>query len=164
MDLVQQLRSEIMGYFGAASAFDERVAAKLKLSRGDMRWLDLIGREGPMTPGHLAEESGLTTGAVTFLLDRLEEAGLIKRRRDTEDRRRLWVELTPSAERRMGRAQEPIKAEMRELAQRFKAEELAIVRDFMREAKEVFQRQVRGEARPADDATCDDLGRRGPVG
>jgi DNA-binding MarR family transcriptional regulator len=101
---------------------------------------------------------------VTFLLDRLEEAGLIKRRRDTEDRRRLWVELTPSAERRMGRAQEPIKAEMRELAQRFKAEELAIVRDFMREAKEVFQRQVRGEARPADDATCDDLGRRGPVG
>ena len=57
---MQQLRSEIVGYFGAASAFDERVAAKFKLSRTDMRCLELIGRLGPLTAGRLAEESGLT--------------------------------------------------------------------------------------------------------
>ena len=102
-----------------------------------MRWLDLLGRQGRMTAGQLSEESGLTTGAVTFLLDRLEEAGFVRRKRDTEDRRRVWVQLTPAALRRLERAQEPIKQEMRELAQRFKAEELAIVRDFMRGAKEV---------------------------
>jgi DNA-binding MarR family transcriptional regulator len=163
-DLAQQLRAEIMGYFGAASAFDERVAAKFKLSRADMRWLDLLGRQGRMTAGQLSEESGLTTGAVTFLLDRLEEAGFVRRKRDTEDRRRVWVQLTPAALRRLERAQEPIKQEMRELAQRFKAEELAVVRDFMRGAKEVFQRQVMGASPDLDEKTSDERGGGGPVG
>jgi DNA-binding MarR family transcriptional regulator len=166
LDLVQQLRSEIMGYFGAANAFDERVAKRFKLSRGDMRWLDLLGREGPMTAGQLAEGSGLTSGAVTFLLDRLEEAGMVQRRRDDEDRRRVWVELTPGALGKLQRTQAPIQAEMRELAQRFKAEELAIVRDFMRGAKEVFLHQVMGESKEEVSPTraASGRGRKGPVG
>src|ERR1700735_4226189 len=151
---MQQLRSEIVGYFGAASAFDERVAAKFKLSRTDMRCLDLLDHQGPMTAGQLADETGLSTGAVTFLLDRLggggvavarlEEAGMVTRRRDTDDRRRVWVALVPSAHKRMARMQQPIVEEMRVVAQRFKEEELAVVRDFMRETKEVFERQVAG--------------------
>jgi DNA-binding MarR family transcriptional regulator len=144
---MQQLRSEITGYFGAASAFDERVAAKFKLSRTDMRCLDLLNRTGPMTAGQLADETGLTTGAVTFLLDRLEGSGMVNRRRDVDDRRRVWVELIPAAHKRLLRAQQPIVEEMRVVAQRFKAEELAIVRDFMRETKEVFERQVSGSAK-----------------
>jgi DNA-binding transcriptional ArsR family regulator len=96
-----------------------------------------------MTAGKLAEESGLTTGAVTFILDRLEEAGMVTRRRDTEDRRRVWVEIVPEARQRLEGLQQPIAEEMRELAQRYKAEDLAVVRDFMRQAKEVFQRQVK---------------------
>jgi DNA-binding MarR family transcriptional regulator len=141
-ELAQQLRNEIMGYFGAASDFDERVAKKLKLSRTDVRCLDLIGRLGPLTAGRLAEESGLTTGAVTFILDRLEEAGMVIRRRDTEDRRRVWVEIVPQAQERLADLQRPVADEMRQVAQHFKADELEVVRDFMRQAKEVFQRQV----------------------
>ena len=142
-ELAQQLRNEIMGYFGAASDFDERVAKKLKLGRTDMRCLDLIGRLGPLTAGRLAEESGLTTGAVTFILDRLEEAGMVTRRRDTEDRRRVWVEIVPEAQQRLQRLQQPVADEMRQVASQFKVDELQVVRDFMRQAKEVFQRQVR---------------------
>ncbi|HWD53956.1 MAG TPA: MarR family transcriptional regulator [Acidimicrobiales bacterium] len=153
---MQQLRNEIMGYFGAASDFDERVAKRLKLSRTDMRCLDLIGRLGPMTAGRLAEESGLTTGAVTFILDRLEEAGMVTRRRDTDDRRRVWVEIEPKAQERLLEVQQPLVEEMREVTQRFKADELAIVRDYMRLAKEVFQRQVYGTA-PGDGEPAEDL-------
>ena len=142
-ELAQQLRNEIMGYYGAASDFDERVAKRLKLSRTDLRCLDLIGRLGPLTAGRLAEESGLTTGAVTFILDRLEEAGMVRRRRDTDDRRRVWVEIVPEAQERLAGLQQPVADEMRRVAQRFEAEQLEVVRDFMREAKEVFQRQVR---------------------
>ena len=162
-DLIAQLRSEIMGYFGAASAFDQRVAEHFKLSPTDMRCLDLLARLGPMTAGQLAEETAMSTGAVTFLLDRLEEAGVVKRRRDTEDRRRVWVELTPAATKRLHRAQEPIKEEMRDLAQRFKAEELAVVRDFMREAKEIFQRQISGETRHSASEHCGEDPPGGPV-
>jgi len=96
--------------------------------------------------GLLCDEELATVGAATggsrARVGHGEEAGLVKRRRDTDDRRRVWVELVPSAHRKMQRLQEPIVTEMRQVAQRFKAEELAIVRDFMREAKEVFQRQV----------------------
>ena len=148
-ELARQLRHEIVGYFGAAGDFDERVARKLKLSRTDMRCLDLIGRLGPLTAGRLAEESGLTTGAVTFILDRLEEAGMVTRRRDTEDRRRVWVEIVPEAQERLQDLQQPVAEEMREVAQRFEADELAAVRDFMRQAKEVFQRQVHGAVNEA---------------
>ncbi len=137
-----------MGYLGAASDFDEGLAKKLKLSRTDMRCLDLIGRLGPMTAGRLAEESGLTTGAVTFILDRLEGAGMVTRRRDTEDRRRVWVEIVPEARQRLQGLQQPVAEEMRQVARRFKADELAVVRDFMRQAKEVFQRQLSGDAAP----------------
>ncbi len=158
VELVQQLRNEIMGYFGAASDFDEGLAKKLKLSRTDMRCLDLIGRLGPMTAGRLAEESGLTTGAVTFILDRLEAAGMVTRRRDTEDRRRVWVEIVPEAQRRLQGLQQPIAEEMRQVAQRFKADELAIVRDFMREAKEVFQHQVGRPAAVKTEADDDEPG------
>jgi DNA-binding MarR family transcriptional regulator len=133
-----------MGYLGAASEFDEGLAKKLKLSRTDMRCLDLVGRHGPLTAGQLAVESGLTTGAVTFILDRLEQAGMVTRRRDTEDRRRVWVEIVPEARQRLAGLQQPVAEEMRQVAQRFKADELAVVRDFMRQAKEVFQRQITG--------------------
>ena len=154
-ELAQQLRNEIMGYFGAASDFDEKVAKKLKLSRTDMRCLDLIGRLGPLTAGRLAEESGLTTGAVTFILDRLEEAGMVTRRRDDEDRRRVWVEIVPEAQQRLAGLQQPVVDEMRQVAQRFKTDELATVRDFMRQAKEVFQRQIHGAVSEAVDETVD---------
>jgi DNA-binding MarR family transcriptional regulator len=143
LELVQQLRSEITGYFGAASQFDERLAKRLKLSRTDLRCLDLIARLGPLTAGRLAEETGLTTGAVTFMLDRLEEAGMVTRRRDTEDRRRVWVEIVPSAHEQLQGLQNPVAEEMRAVAQRFKTDELAAVRDFMRAAREVFERHVR---------------------
>jgi DNA-binding MarR family transcriptional regulator len=148
------LRAEIMGYLGAATEFSDGVAKNLKLSRTDMRCLELVASRGPLTAGRLAEESGLTTGAVTFILDRLEEAGMVARRRDTEDRRRVWVEIVPAAQERLAGLQQPVADEMRQVAQHFKADELAIVRDFMRQAKEVFQRHV-SEAVTGDAGTWD---------
>jgi DNA-binding MarR family transcriptional regulator len=148
--LAKQLRHEILGYFGAAGDFDERVAKGLKLSRTDMRCLDLIGRLGPLTAGRLAEESDLTTGAVTFILDRLEEAGMVTRRRDTEDRRRVWVEIVPEAQERLAGLQQPVAEGMRQVTMHFKPDELAIVLDYMRQAKEVFQRTMYGTAKSGE--------------
>ncbi len=145
-----------MGYLGAASEFDEGLAKKLRLSRTDLRCLDLIGRLGPLTAGQLAAESGLTTGAVTFILDHLEEAGMVTRRRDTEDRRRVWVEIVPEAQQRLAGLQQPVAEEMRQVAQKFKAAELAVVRDFMRQAKEVFQRQITAAVTAASGRTSSD--------
>lgn len=55
----------------------------------------------PLTAGQIAELTGLTTGAVTGVLDRLESKGWISRRRDPDDRRRVIVTLLPGGSTRV---------------------------------------------------------------
>jgi DNA-binding MarR family transcriptional regulator len=86
----------------AADMMEEAYDNLLGINRTDGRCLDILQRLGPLTAGQLAKESGLTTGAITPLLDRLEAAGYVARRRDTVDRRKVFVEVTPHAYK-MGR-------------------------------------------------------------
>jgi DNA-binding MarR family transcriptional regulator len=78
----------------ATDVFDEALAAFLGINRTDGRCLDIIDRVGRVSAGQLANESGLTTGAVTAVIDRLEAAGYARRTRDTLDRRKVWIEVT----------------------------------------------------------------------
>jgi len=59
------------------------------------RCLDILDQEGPMSAGRLAERARLSPGATTALIDRLERRGYARRTRDTEDRRRVLVEIAP---------------------------------------------------------------------
>ena len=82
-------------FIAQAIAAHEAVAARLGLNGTDLRSLDLIGSEPEMTPSRLAELTGLTTGAVTGILDRLERAGFVRREADPDDRRRTLVRVDP---------------------------------------------------------------------
>jgi DNA-binding MarR family transcriptional regulator len=75
--------------------FDQAIADHLGMNRTDMRCVDLIDQAGGMTAGELARAAGLTTGAVTAVVDRLEKAGMAKRVADPADRRRVRIEVTP---------------------------------------------------------------------
>jgi len=79
----------------ASNLFDERIGEFLGINHTDARCLDIVQRIGRVSPGQLAIHSGLTTGAVTAVVDRLEAAGYVQRARDAVDRRKLWVEPTP---------------------------------------------------------------------
>jgi DNA-binding MarR family transcriptional regulator len=79
----------------ASNLFDERIGEFLGINHTDARCLDIVQRVGRISPGQLAIQSGLTTGAVTAVVDRLEAAGYVARSRDPVDRRKLWVEATP---------------------------------------------------------------------
>jgi hypothetical protein len=67
----------------------------------------------------------------------------------------VWVEIEPDAQSRLQEMQQPVAEQMREVTQQFKADELAIVRDYMRQAKEVFQRQVRDAVHEATSVAED---------
>jgi DNA-binding MarR family transcriptional regulator len=75
--------------------FDQAIADHLGMNRTDMRCIDLIDQAGGMTAGELARAAGLTTGAVTAVVDRLERAGMARRVADPSDRRRVRIETTP---------------------------------------------------------------------
>jgi DNA-binding MarR family transcriptional regulator len=75
--------------------FDDAAAIYVGLNRTDTRAIDILERTGPMMAGELATAARLTSGAVTALVDRLEAVGLVRRTRDTIDRRRVMIEITP---------------------------------------------------------------------
>lgn len=81
----------------ASDMMDEAFCDFLGINRTDGRCLDVIDRFGELTAGKLAKEVGLTTGAVTAMIDRLETAGLVQRKRDADDRRKVLIEMTPGA-------------------------------------------------------------------
>lgn len=78
----------------ATDVFDEALTSFLGVNRTDGRCLDIVERHGRVSAGQLANESGLTTGAVTTVVDRLESAGYARRIRDQLDRRKVWIEVT----------------------------------------------------------------------
>jgi DNA-binding MarR family transcriptional regulator len=127
-------------------AHDEVVANALGINRTDLRCLDVLDQEGPTTAGRLAELMGLTTGATTALIDRLEESGFVQRTRDPDDRRRIYVEVTRAAQERAWPYYEPLFRLSAELYGRYTVAQLEIVLDFL-EAGAELSRQVLAELR-----------------
>lgn len=126
----------------ATDRFDQAVADALGLNRTDMRITDVLQRQGQLTAGQLAEATGLTTGAMTTAIDRLEGMGYARRLRDPEDRRRVLVEATP----RVTAAAERFYAEHQALSERlyhqYSIEELEFLLRFVRQGREFNQRQA----------------------
>jgi DNA-binding MarR family transcriptional regulator len=75
--------------------FSQSVADRLKINITDLQCLAVVMSAGPMTAGQIAEATGLTTGAITGVVDRLEKAGLVTREGDPADRRRVVVRAVP---------------------------------------------------------------------
>src|ERR1700741_3415682 len=93
------LNREARGWQADQELFDSVVSERAGINPTDWPCLDSLGPRGPMTAGQLARAVRLTTGAVTGVLDRLEVAGLVRRVRDAEDRRRVIVEVTDEVAR-----------------------------------------------------------------
>jgi DNA-binding MarR family transcriptional regulator len=139
---VQELGLEVRRYQNAQHAFDEAAFARLGINQSDGRALDIIDQHGRITAGRLARESGLSTGAITTLLDRLEGAGYIRRVRDTADRRRVLVELTDEARRRAWEIWGPIGEEAMKNLDRYGDAELLLIRDFTRGGREFLDEHL----------------------
>jgi DNA-binding MarR family transcriptional regulator len=99
-ELIEAFIAAIRASQTATEMLDSAVADYLGIHRTDYRCLDILDQEGPMTAGQLAERAQLSPGAITTLLDRLERKNLARRARDTEDRRRVLVEVTPELRER----------------------------------------------------------------
>lgn len=69
----------------------QTIAQKAGLTGTDHKYLGMLTRHGPMTAGELGRRSGLSSGAVTGLIDRLEARELVFRQADPEDRRKTLV-------------------------------------------------------------------------
>lgn len=133
--LLRALRLFIAG----SSLFGQRVADKLGLHPTDMQFLNLLDLLGPMTPGGLARCSGLSSGGVTVVLDRLEKAGYVRRTANPADRRSVLVAIVPARQKRVSANFESAQSQFHALTGGFSGQELETVLRFFEAA---------GHARP----------------
>ncbi len=141
--LVEELISEFRIAGNQDSAFDNLAAERLGLNRTDLHCVNIIENSGGLTAGELAKEAGLTSGAVTGVIDRLERAGYARRVADPADRRRVKLEVTPKFYARAERIWGPVAADWSDrLGKRFSAEELERFTEFLRVTTELSRQHL----------------------
>ena len=125
------------------AAFDNVAARRLGVNPTDLQCLTIVQRRDGVTAGELAAEAGLTSGAVTGVIDRLERSGYARRVRDPADRRKVNVEVTDAFLAAAAEIWGPAKRDWdAELARRFTGEQLDVVLDFLRTTGELGARHL----------------------
>jgi DNA-binding MarR family transcriptional regulator len=143
MDAVDELIREFRISGNQDDAFDSLAAERLGVSETDLRCLNIIENSSGLPAGELATQAGLTPGAVTGVIDRLEEAGYARRVSDPADRRRVRLEVTPAFYAAAREIWGPLAADWRSmLARRFTSDELAQITEFLRATNEVGRRHM----------------------
>ncbi len=141
--LTQELNKQIRFLTGNSVIFSKVIADKVGQHSTDLECLDFLLLGGPATAGKLSELTGLTTGAVTAMIDRLEKAGYVQRERDKNDRRKVIVvpnvtkidsEIAPFS-KSMGVALETLSKE-------FSEDELEIVLRFLAKANSAGNKEI----------------------
>jgi DNA-binding MarR family transcriptional regulator len=142
----QELEAEAVeamrGWQTDQDLFDDAAAIYAGLNRTDTRAIDILDRNGPMTAGELAVEARLTSGAVTSLVDRLEAAGLVRRTRDTVDRRRVMIEITPKVADLMAPIFGPVAEEGYRQIKSYSDEDVEKMLAFFTMSREFLQRHT----------------------
>ena len=128
--VIARLGREVQSAQEATDEVDEAAARVLGLNRTDLRALSALARDA-LTPSDLARAAGLTRGAMTTVLDRLEEAGYVRRARDLEDRRGVRVEITDKTRQEIGRIWGPIRREGERWIAKYSTTELATICGFL---------------------------------
>ena len=134
---MEQFAHVVRAYTSALQGVTLAAAARMGINTTDHRCLELIERNGGLTAGQLAELSGLSTGAVTTVLDRLERVGYVRRTRDSSDRRRVLVEVTPAGHQLGGEIFGPLIADSRAMLAGFSDEQLAFLIDFLNHGRDL---------------------------
>jgi DNA-binding MarR family transcriptional regulator len=100
-ELIAALNQTMRDASGTGVLYSQAVAERLGINATDLECLDHIVTKGPLTAGALAEATGLTTGAITGVIDRLERAGFARREHDAQDRRKVLVRALPAVMKRI---------------------------------------------------------------
>ena len=95
-ELAGEIQQRMIRFIAEVVLYNHAVSAKVGLGASDSQFMTLLQTYGPLTPRQLAEHTGLTSGTVTGVIDRLESHGFVTRRADPGDRRKVVV--TPSLE------------------------------------------------------------------
>lgn len=144
LDSRGRLARELRRFTGLGAALFRAAAARTGMTVTDLQVMDILESVGPATAGQLADHAGLTTGAITGMLNRLEAAGLIQRERDPEDGRRVIVQLaaSPEAQQKIGDILAAIESAWDEVISGYNDEQVAFLSDFLMRGNEHARNEI----------------------
>jgi len=143
-ELEQAIGSDLGRELGARGIlFHQAVASLVGVSATDLKCLDYVDRVGDATAGDLARLTGLTTGAITAAIDRLEKVGLARRERSAADRRKVFIRLCESpAMAKIAPFYEALGRDSAQMITRYSTRELETIKDFCERCIEMMRRQT----------------------
>src|SRR5580693_7843245 len=118
----------------------QAAADRIGINATDLNCLNILSFSGQMTAGELARATGLTTASITGVVDRLEEAGYVRRERDAKDRRRVVIHLiVEPVLRDVVAVFAPMMAEWKKIADGYTDEELEFILRFQAQTEQVLR-------------------------
>ncbi|MFC0213909.1 MarR family transcriptional regulator [Paenibacillus chartarius] len=135
--LQQDLLYELRQNSARAVMFHQFISERLGLNATDHKCLDYLNRSGPVTAGQLAQLTGLTTGAVTSVIDRLEQAGYVVRDKDPNDRRRVVVKPVPEGSAQISPMFQSVMQSTLRIISQYTDQELQLILGFIKQCNEM---------------------------
>ncbi len=141
-------RARLAAAFGAAlrktgalmQLMGQAAADRIGINATDLNCLNILSFRGQMTAGELARETGLTTASITGVVDRLEEAGYVRRERDLRDRRRVVIQIVlEKALGDVGTVFRPLMHDWQRMAARYSDDDLQLIVGFYGRMEEVLR-------------------------
>lgn len=149
-----ELARELRQFTGLGASFFRAASARIGMTVTDMQVIDILHSTGPTTAGQLADLTGLTTGAITGMLNRLEESGLVRRERDPNDGRKVIVRLVADREEmhQVGSIFDSPGKAWGEIASHYDEEQIAFLLEFLKRSNAVYRKEiVRLREAPSDE-------------
>lgn len=137
--LLETLDNELRNNSTATIMFHQAIATKLGLNPTDHKCLEVIFKNPSITAGFLSEITGLTTGTITGVLDRLEKVGFVYRVKDPKDKRRVIINVhQEKAEKEIIPLFSTFGKEIHTLLSKYDDKELQIILDFIKSSNRVL--------------------------
>ena len=133
----ERVSSELLQFIAGVVLHNVAVAGRLRLGVNELQVLGLAQRAGRVTAGDVARQTGLTTGSVTGLIDRLVRAGYASRTRDEADRRKVYITPNPDGLERIGPHYAAYGKHLSDVLDRRSSTELRVIGDFFAELNAV---------------------------
>jgi DNA-binding MarR family transcriptional regulator len=140
-ELVEKVILGARQYGISSVLFRNLIGERLGVNVTDMECLGLIFHKGLAAPSELARHTGLTSGATTAMLDRLERAGLIERQPNPDDRRGTIITLAKSGSERVAPLFKSAREAQNALVSRYSEEELGLLSDFFEKATAMWEEE-----------------------
>ncbi|MET1176630.1 MarR family transcriptional regulator [Peribacillus simplex] len=139
--LLESLTQRLQRYGMRSVLFQQNMAQKIGVSHTDLKSAEILNETGPITAGELSKITGLSTGSVTALINRLEKSGYVKRERDQLDGRRVMIVPIPERQEQIKLHYQSLSVATKELCSAYNEQELILINEFVVDITKIMDKE-----------------------